>query len=99
MTLIASSAAWSLPTNTVWVRLSVDASGAVSSAELVQNTGTPDMAAAALRKVRTLRYKPAVVNGRAVARVTTLEISIKHAAPLKSAAPTAPSASPPSHDD
>jgi TonB family protein len=105
MAAVASSAAWGLPTNTVWVRVSIDPTGAVSNLELVQNTGTPDMAAATFRKLRTMRYKPAIVNGHAVARTMTLEISIKRAAPAKSPAPAAPSApaaqpaSPPSHDD
>ena len=101
MVLMASAAAWGLPPNTVWVRVTVDAAGAVSNTELVQNTGTPDMAAAAMRKLRTLHYKPAIVNGHPVARTTTLEIAIRPA-PAKAGAPavTPPSAATtPSHDD
>lgn len=82
--------AWSLPVDTVWIRLTVDTNGTVANAELVQNTGTQWMADAAIKRLRSLHYKPNVVKGRAVASTTTVEITFQKKPPKTPTASPAP---------
>ena len=84
---LTAAPAWCLPPDTVWVRLTVDATGAVAGAELIQNTGTQAMATAAVKRLRAWHYKPHVVNGRAVPTTTTVEIGFRQRAPTAAPKP------------
>jgi TonB family protein len=68
----------------VWTRVCLYSTGDVASVALLQPSGDADLDQAALTVAKLTRWKPAMANGRPVARCTRFRVdfSLKRAAPL-----------------